>query len=76
MVTESAEAIPANVREIASVAGTTAKVFMAAFPFGCLLPITKGHGKSSQAHNLRSMIAITLHDLLSCGQFCSASAFG
>jgi hypothetical protein len=39
---------------------------MAAFPFGCRLPITKGHGKPSQAHNLRSMIAITFHDLLSC----------
>jgi hypothetical protein len=65
MLTESAEAILANVREIASAAVTTARVFMTRSLSGVALPITKGT-KPSHTHNLCNVTAITSHELLRC----------
>ena len=66
MLTEFAEAILANVREIASAAVTTARVFMTRSLSGVALPITKGTCKPSHAHNLCNVTAITSHELLRC----------
>jgi hypothetical protein len=63
-VTESADAVPAKARVIASVAVIAAMVFMAAFPFGCRPSELERHAAQSRIHDCVGVLAITPHGLL------------